>query len=279
MSEVAYQSPPFTLRLNNRSNRDAPATQLAQPAKLARVASSLADQFDALDLFQRLVAIRALIPGQIVFTTGFGLEGQAITHAIFSQALAIDVATLDTGRLFPETYEVWAETERVYGARILAFMPEHKSVEALITRQGINGLRSSVDARLDCCAVRKVAPLARALDGSAAWITGIRADQSVHRAGLSPASIDKQCQLIKINPLFDWTRERTFDFLRAHQVPYNPLHDRGFPSIGCAPCTRAVAPGKSERAGRWWWEQAGQKECGLHIADGGRVMRGAVTQV
>ena len=148
-------------------------------------------------------------------------------------------------------------------------------MEALITRQGINGLRSSVDARLDCCAVRKVAPLTRALDGGAVWITGIRADQSIHRARLSPASFDKQRQLIKVNPLFDWTRQQTFDFVRAHQVPYNALHDRGFPSIGCAPCTRAVAPGEPERAGRWWWEQAGQKECGLHIADDGRVMRGA----
>lgn len=279
MSEVAYQSSSSPSHLSNRSNRSAPATQHVEPAASVRLAASLADQFGGLNLFQRLGAIRALISGQIVFTTGFGLEGQAIAHAIFSQALAIDVATLDTGRLFPETYEVWAETERVYGIRIPAFMPEHKTVEALITRQGINGLRSSVDARLDCCAVRKVAPLTRALDGGAVWITGIRADQSIHRARLSPASFDKQRQLIKVNPLFDWTRQQTFDFVRAHQVPYNALHDRGFPSIGCAPCTRAVAPGEPERAGRWWWEQAGQKECGLHIADDGRVRRGASPQI
>jgi phosphoadenosine phosphosulfate reductase len=139
-------------------------------------------------------------------------------------------------------------------------------VEGLIARQGIDGLRSSVAARLACCDIRKVAPLAPALHSAAAWITGIRADQSADRARFSPASFDERRQLIKVNPLFDWTRERTFEFVRTHNVPYNALHDRGFLSIGCAPCTRAVAPGEPERAGRWWWEQAERKECGLHVA-------------
>lgn len=279
MSEVGYHSATLTMRPSNRPNRNARALQPVEPASPTALAVGLADQFGALDLFERLAAIRELIPGRIVFTTGFGLEGQAIAHAIFSQALAIDVATLDTGRLFPETYEVWAETERVYGARILAFMPEHKSVEALIARQGVDGLRASVDARLDCCAVRKVAPLARILDGSAAWITGIRADQSIHRGRLSAASFDRQRRLIKVNPVFDWTREQTFEFVRTHDVPYNALHDRGFLSIGCAPCTRAVAPGEPERAGRWWWEQAGHKECGLHITDDGCALRALPLQI
>ena len=157
--------------------------------------------------------------------------------------------------------------------------PEHGAVEALLARQGIDGFRSSVAARHDCCAVRKIAPLARALDGAAAWITGIRADQSADRAQFSPAAYDETRGLIKVNPLFDWSRDRTLDFVRAHQVPTNTLHDRGFLSIGCAPCTRAVAPGEAERAGRWWWEQEEKKECGLHVDPGGRVVRAEAPQV
>jgi phosphoadenosine phosphosulfate reductase len=273
MSEVASVSTARSAHFTDSANLGGRAAQAADLEISAAIAASLADQFGTLDLFQRLAAIRATIAGRIVFTTSFGLEDQAIAHAIFSQALAIDVATLDTGRLFPETHEVWAETERRYGIRVLAFAPEHLSVETLIAQQGIDGLRSSVAARLDCCAVRKVAPLARALEGSAAWITGIRADQSADRARFLPASFDTQRHLIKANPLFDWTRERTIAFVRTHKVPYNALHDRGFLSIGCAPCTRAVASGEPERAGRWWWEQSEQKECGLHVADDGRVTR------
>jgi phosphoadenosine phosphosulfate reductase len=226
---------------------------------------ALAGKLTGLDLFERVAAIRSHVSGRIVFTTSFGLEDQALTHAIFSRRLEIDIATLDTGRLFPETYDTWEATERRYGIRVIAFAPEHRSVEALVARQGINGLRDSVAARMDCCSVRKVIPLARALDGSSAWITGLRAGQSAERARIDAASFDAQRQLIKINPLFDWTREETFDFVRNHQVPYNPLHNRGFLSVGCAPCTRAVAAGEPERAGRWWWEQAEKKECGLHL--------------
>ncbi len=277
MSDVAHVSAVQPALLRDRpeggANRIIRAPRTAKAAHPVAIATGLADQFGPLDLFERLAAIRSSIAGRIVFTTSFGLEDQAIAHAIFSQMLAIEVATLDTGRLFPETHEVWAETERRYGIRIRAFAPERESVEKLIARQGIDGLRSSVAARLDCCAIRKVAPLARVLDGSAAWVTGIRADQSADRARLSPASFDEARQLIKVNPLFDWTRDWTLEFVRASGVPYNALHDRGFLSIGCAPCTRAVGPGESERAGRWWWEQAEKKECGLHIADDGRVMR------
>jgi len=240
--------------------------QAANREILAAMAGMLVERFPALDLFQRVAAIRAQIPGRVVFTTSFGLEDQAIAHAIFAQALAIDVATLDTGRLFPQTHDVWAQTERRYGIRILAVAPEHHSIEALVARRGIDGFRSSVAARLDCCAVRKVAPLARALDGSAAWITGLRAGQSADRAQLAPALFDDERGLIKVNPLFDWTREHALEFVRAHDVPRNALHERGFLSIGCAPCTRAVMPGEPERAGRWWWEQSQKKECGLHVA-------------
>jgi phosphoadenosine phosphosulfate reductase len=232
----------------------------------AAAARRLADRLERLDLFARLAAIRSLLSGRLVFTTSFGLEDQAIAHAIFAQRLPIEVATLDTGRLFPETHEVWAATERRYGARVLAFAPAYADLEALIAEQGIDGLRSSVAARLNCCAVRKLVPLERALTGAAGWITGIRGDQSTDRARLSLVSFDAQRRLLKANPLFDWTREQTADFVGAHDVPYNRLHDRGFLSIGCAPCTRAVAPGEPERAGRWWWEQTGSKECGLHTA-------------
>jgi phosphoadenosine phosphosulfate reductase len=271
MYDVALSGAVPPAQSGDRPDSKARASQ--SPPSATAIALDLADQFGALDLFERLAAIRSLISGRIVFTTSFGLEDQAIAHAIFAQALAIEVATLDTGRLFPETHDVWSETERRYSVRILAFAPERASVGALIARQGIDGLRASVDARLDCCAIRKVAPLTLALDGGAAWITGMRADQSTDRAHLTSASFDEHRRLIKVNPLFDWTREQTFDFVRAHKVPYNVLHDRGFLSIGCAPCTRAVAPGEPERAGRWWWEHEERKECGLHVDHGGRVIR------
>lgn len=229
-------------------------------------AAMLAERLCRLDLFQRLMTIRAKISGRIAFTTSFGLEDQAIAHAIFSQALPIEVMTLDTGRLFPETHDVWAATERRYGIRVAALFPKRASVESLLARQGGNGMRASIAARLECCAVRKVEPLARALDGCAAWITGMRAEQSAERAVLAPVSFDERRRLIKVNPLFDWTRKQTYAFVRANEIPYNELHDRGFLSIGCAPCTRAVAPGEPERAGRWWWEQSQKKECGLHTS-------------
>jgi phosphoadenosine phosphosulfate reductase len=266
MTKVAHSSAVRAEQPRSGPNRSVHAAPAKDREIFATTADGFVERFPALDLFERLAAIRAEVRGRVVFTTSFGLEDQAIAHAIFAQALAIDVATLDTGRLFPETYDVWAQTERRYGVRVLAFAPEHSAVEALIAGQGIDGFRSSVEARLDCCAVRKVAPLARALDGSAAWITGLRADQSADRAQVLPALFDGQRRVLKVNPLFDWTRERAREFVRAHDVPCNTLHERGFLSVGCAPCTRAVLPGEPERAGRWWWEQSQKKECGLHVA-------------
>src|ERR1700729_640776 len=266
MLELAHSRTARAQQSRGGANRSVHVAQIVDGEIFATIASGFVERFPALDLFQRRAAIRSEIPGRLVCTTSFGLEDQAIAHAIFAQALAIDVATLDTGRLFPETYDVWAETERRYGVRVLAFAPEHRAVEALIAGQGIDGFRSSVEARLKCCGVRKVAPLARALDGAAAWITGLRADQSADRAQVLPALFDEERRLIKVNPLFDWTRQCTREFVRAHDVPCNALHERGFLSIGCAPCTRAVMPGEPERAGRWWWEQSQKKECGLHVA-------------
>jgi phosphoadenosine phosphosulfate reductase len=264
MLEIAHSITVRAQQSRGGANRSVHAARNADREIFATITGGFVERFPALDLFERLAAIRSEIPGRVVFTTSFGLEDQAVAHAIFAQALAIDAATLDTGRLFPETHDVWAETERRYGVRVLAFAPEHRAVETLIAGQGVDGFRSSVEARLDCCAVRKVAPLARVLNGSAAWITGLRADQSADRAQVAPALFDEERGLIKVNPLFDWTRERTREFVRTHDVPCNALHERGFLSIGCAPCTRAVMPGEPERAGRWWWEQSQKKECGLH---------------
>ena len=237
-----------------------PALEKIDPDELAR---SSADACRDLDLAQRVAAIRNIVRGRVVFTTSFGVEDQAIAHAIFTQALLIDVVTLDTGRLFPETYELWARTERRYHRRIRAYCPDRSAVEGLVIRQGINGFYTSIEARHACCAVRKLEPLERAIAGATAWITGLRADQSEERADITFAAVHPHYRLIKVNPLFDWTRERVLSFIREHGIPYNSLHDRGFASIGCAPCTRATAAGEPERAGRWWWEHE-QKECGLH---------------
>ena len=242
----------------------APPADVPAPDAQARRLSAAAA---ALDLFQRVTAVRAAIGGRLVFTTSFGLEDQAVGHAILSQDLDIDLVTLDTGRLFPETHDVWAETEQRYGRRIHAIVPDRRELEAFIDRQGNDGFRASVSARRACCHVRKVAPLNRALAGAQAWITGLRADQSEHRAEVAFAKFDAARRVIKINPLFDWTRARAADFARDHDIPVNALHSSGFLSIGCAPCTRAVQPGEPERAGRWWWETDGKTECGLHTRE------------
>jgi phosphoadenosine phosphosulfate reductase len=230
------------------------------------VITRLAARFAGATLAERLRLVRAEIQGRVVFTTSFGIEDQAIAHALFSEGLDVEVVTLDTGRLFPETHEVWAATERRYGTRIRGLAPEQQSVEALVARDGIDGIHASLAARHACCHVRKVVPLGRALAGAAGWITGLRADQSAGRAQAEFVAYEQARGLVKINPLLDWSRPQVVDFVRAHAVPYNALHDRGFLSIGCAPCTRAVAPGEPERAGRWWWEQEDKKECGLHVA-------------
>jgi len=208
--------------------------------------------------------LRREVAGKIVFTTSFGLEDQAILHLLAEQEHDIDVVTLDTGRLFPETYTLWAQTERRYGRRIRAAYPRHDELAALVERQGIDGFYESRAARIACCSVRKLEPLARALAGARGWIAGLRAEQSAHRRDMALVAADAERGLIKLNPLFDWTRPQLLDFAATHDVPINPLHGRGFASIGCAPCTRAIAPGEPERAGRWWWEDDGKRECGLH---------------
>ena len=222
---------------------------------------------------ERLQALRTALPGPITFTTSFGVEDQAITHLIATAGLDIAFATLDTGRLFPQTYDVWAQTEARYGIKVLAFLPQTSAVEALLAAQGVNGFYNSVEARKACCEVRKLEPLGRALAGAQGWVTGLRADQSDHRQGLAFVSFDEARGLIKLNPIFDWTRADAVAFTTANNVPVNALHAQGFLSIGCAPCTRAIADGEPERAGRWWWEDEAKKECGLHVGPDGRLGR------
>ncbi|WCS27011.1 phosphoadenylyl-sulfate reductase [Methylobacterium sp. NMS14P] len=233
-----------------------------------QTADSLAERLSGLDLPGRLHLIAAEIPGRLVFTTSLGVEDQALTHALAMAGLAkgrVEIVTLDTGRLFAETYDTWTETESAYGIRITAYAPERAAAEDFVRDAGINGFRRSVAARQACCGFRKVEPLGRALAGASGWLTGLRAGQSANRAETPLAAFDAERGLIKLNPLADWSRDRVDSFVRENFVPYNVLHDRGFPSIGCAPCTRAVKLGEPERAGRWWWEQEDKKECGLHV--------------
>ncbi|MDB5642812.1 MAG: phosphoadenylyl-sulfate reductase [Hyphomicrobiales bacterium] len=230
------------------------------------------------DLFDRLSEARAAVAGRAVFTTSFGIEDQAIAHAIFEGGFEIDVVTLDTGRLFPETTALWAQTEERYGRRIRGYYPDREPIEQLVADQGIDGFYHSLLARKACCNIRKVEPLKRALTGAALWITGLRAEQSDARSAVPFLAPDAGFGVLKANPLHDWTRDEVVAYTQAHGVPVNPLHDRGFPSIGCAPCTRAVAPGEPERAGRWWWEQESAKECGLHVGPDGRLQRVVKTE-
>lgn len=205
------------------------------------------------------------VKDRVVFSTSFGIEDQVITHAIFSQEIEnIDVFTLDTGRLFAETYAVWDKTLLQYNKPIKAYYPNTQKVESYVNENGINAFYNSVELRKECCFVRKVEPLGRALNGAKVWITGLRAEQSNNRNTLKKIEWDEDRQLYKYNPLIDWSTEQVVHYLKQNGVPYNSLHDAGFVSIGCAPCTRAIKVGDDFRAGRWWWEDQSKKECGLH---------------
>jgi phosphoadenosine phosphosulfate reductase len=213
----------------------------------------------------RLAAIADAIPGRIAFSTSLGLEDQAVLHAIAATGRPFDVFTLDTGRHFPETLETLEASELRYAPlKIRVVFPDAGDVELLVARDGIMGFRQSIEARKACCDVRKVRPLNKALAGAAGWITGLRRDQSQGRAHVPFASWDAEHQLVKLNPIADWSLEKLEAYIAEHAVPVNPLHARGFPSIGCQPCTRAIRPGEDIRAGRWWWENEDGKECGLH---------------
>lgn len=212
----------------------------------------------------RITELARAVPGRVAFSTSLGLEDQAVLHAISVSGAKIDVLTLDTGRHFPETLETLEASERRYGIKIRVMAPDAREVEELVARDGIFGFRLAIENRKACCEVRKVRPLARALSGAKGWITGLRRDQSAGRAAVPFAAWDSAHGLVKVNPLADWTLERLEAYIADNDVPINPLHAKGYPSIGCQPCTRAVRPGEDIRAGRWWWENEDGKECGLH---------------
>ncbi|GAB6012476.1 phosphoadenylyl-sulfate reductase [Viscerimonas tarda] len=202
--------------------------------------------------------------GRIALASSLGLEDQALTDMILKINPSSRIFTIDTGRLFPETYSLIDKTNMKYNVKLEVYFPKHEPVEAFVKENGINGFYKSVEDRKQCCHVRKIEPLLRALSTVDVWICGLRQEQSVTRTGVQAVEWDEANNKIKINPLVYWTEQDVWDYIKANQAPYNVLHDKGFPSIGCQPCTRAVAEGEDIRAGRWWWENPEHKECGLH---------------
>ena len=220
-------------------------------------------QLSELSAQEGLALIADLFPGKVTFSTSLGQEDQVITQLIAAANLPISIFSLDTGRLFPETLDLLSRTEAKYKQNIKVYYPTTESVEKLVSEIGINGFYDSVENRKSCCFVRKVEPLKRALAGNEVWVTGLRAEQSANRSGMKRIEWDEGNQILKFNPLLDWTFEDMIAYISEKNIPYNPLHDKGFISIGCAPCTRAIMEGEDARAGRWWWEDS-KKECGLH---------------
>ena len=207
-----------------------------------------------------------------VFASSFGAEDMVLLDLIARHSKGIEVFTLDTGRLPAETLNLMHRAQAKYAIDVTSYTPATSAVQSYIDSVGLNGFYDSIENRKACCHIRKVEPLARALSGKRAWLTGLRREQAPTRADLGESEIDATHGLTKFNPLIDWTNDDVWNYIRANDVPYNALHDRGYPSIGCEPCTRAVKPGEDARAGRWWWEsKADQKECGLHVADAAEV--------
>ena len=225
----------------------------------------LVQQIERESLPEALKTIADLFPGQVVFSSSLGQEDQVITDAIFKNKIPIKIFTLDTGRLFNETYELLERTMARYKQTIHVFFPDATDVENFVNTKGLNSFYESVENRKECCNIRKVKPLNRALQGAKVWITGLRSEQSESRKDLPMIEWSEEKQLFKFNPLINWNYDQVLTYLKEFNVPYNYLHDKGFISIGCAPCTRAIEAGEDPRAGRWWWETS-QKECGLHVA-------------
>lgn len=207
---------------------------------------------------------------RIALATSFGAEDQVLTDMLCRVSRTPAIFTLDTGRLPEETYRVMEATRKHYGVEIEVLFPDRRAVEAMVTAHGPNLFYESIESRKRCCQVRKVEPLERKLSGLSAWICGLRAEQSLTRDGLARIEFDQRFGLIKAAPLADWGTEAVWGYIRENGVPYNALHDRGYPSIGCAPCSRAVKAGDDIRSGRWWWEAPEHKECGLHWNEANR---------
>ena len=224
----------------------------------------LNEQFSHLTAQEILEYFLNAYKGKIALSSSFGAEDQVLTHMILNIDKTAKIFTLDTGRLPYETYSVMDNTNLKYGIKVDVYFPEAKEVEELYKTQGINGFYESIENRKRCCFVRKIQPLQRALKGLEVWVTGLRASQSVTREQMQLVEYDEANQVIKLNPLLAWSEQDVWDFIKENKVPYNKLHDQGYPSIGCAPCTRAIKEGEDIRSGRWWWENPEHKECGLH---------------
>ena len=227
--------------------------------------ANLLTAIETLSETEILALITEKYPGKVVFSTSFGMEDQVITDFILKNSFDVKIFTLDTGRLFYETYTTWEQTNEYYHTKITPYYPEAQAIEEYVQNNGINAFYNSVALRQTCCHIRKVEPLRRALAGNKIWITGLRAEQSPHRQQMPMVEWDESNQIIKVHLLLHWKTQEVLSFLRNHGIPYTPLHDKGYPSIGCAPCTRAVREGEDFRAGRWWWENKTNKECGLHL--------------
>ena len=220
-------------------------------------------QVESSSLPEAIKLVAELFPGQVVFSSSLGQEDQVLTDLIFKNDLPVKIFTIDTGRLFNETYELLDRTTARYKKPVHVYFPEAGDVEEFVATKGINSFYESTENRKGCCYIRKVKPLNRALAGAKVWITGLRAEQSDNRKNMSMIEWAEDRQLYKFNPLINWSYQEVLDYIEKFYVPCNPLHEKGFISIGCAPCTRAVERGEDPRAGRWWWETS-QKECGLH---------------
>lgn len=225
----------------------------------------LKDQLNVLDAVEGLRLVATRYGADAVFSTSFGIEDQVITHYIATEKLPIGIFTLDTGRLFAETYSTWSRVIEKYALPIDTYYPDTLQLQDFVTAKGPNSFYETVENRKQCCYIRKVEPLQRALKGKKIWITGIRAEQSANRHLDSNIEWDEVNGIIKYHPLLNWSFDEVKIFIKKNNVPYNPLHDKGFVSIGCAPCTRAIREGEDFRAGRWWWEDNSKKECGLHV--------------
>ena len=201
--------------------------------------------------------------GKVVYANSLGAESMVLTDLIWTHVPQIEIFSIDTGRLHEETYQLLERLERRYQRRVRLYYPDPSALEAYTSENGINGFYNGLAERQSCCHIRKVEPFKRAIAGAGAWVTGVRHEQSATRALGQAVDFDATNGLTKISPILDWTNDDVWSYIRAHKLPYNPLHDRGYPSIGCAPCTRAVEPGADSRSGRWWWENTDSKECGL----------------
>ena len=232
---------------------------------LQNYVSQIAEQVQLLSIEEVIDQLAKQFPGKVTFSSSFSYEDQLITHKILTNNYPVSIFTLDTGRLFEETYSVWSATNERYHTKIKAYYPDHNLLEPYVAEHGPNSFYESVEERKSCCYVRKVEPLKRALKGQSVWITGLRAEHSANRHDMPQVEWDESNQIIKYHPILHWTTKEVKDYINEHNIPYNILHDRGFVSIGCAPCTRAIKPGEDFRAGRWWWEDNTKKECGLHV--------------